>query len=553
MSRLRDAGDAAVLLELDGGIDPVVSAKAVAIADTVRRAARDGIRDVVATYRSVAVYFDPLRVDADVLRRLLQRAEQDATAQPHAGRFLEVPVMYGGALGPDLEEVATFAGLRPHQVIERHAGVEYRVYLLGFLPGFAYMGLVRPEIAIPRRATPRLRVEGGSVGIAGAQTAIYPRASPGGWQIIGRSPMPVFDPAADPPAVFAPGDRVRFVPTPPSSGAFDRAVAPAPQRTGSADTRTQAPGSGARALVVTRPGLFTTVQDCGRWGHQSSGVPVSGALDLLSHRMANALVGNDGAAATIEVTLSGPELRMDGDATIAISGADLGATCDGASVPLDTATRVRRGATLRFGERRGGARAYVAVDGGIAVPSILGSRATHAGTALGGLDGGPLTAGDRLPLGPRRTDAMPRRRVSIGVLSRAGGARVRVLPGPQDDCFADDAFEALERTRFSIAPQSNRMGYRLVGARVPRRTGDDMISDATFVGAIQVPSSGEPILLMADRQTTGGYPQIATVISADLPLAAQLAPGDWIEFTVCSRADALAALVAQEGKLLAIG
>jgi antagonist of KipI len=135
----------------------------------------------------------------------------------------------------------------------------------------------------------------------------------------------------------------------------------------------------------------------------------------------------------------------------------------------------------------------------------------------------------------------------------AGGVRVRVLPGPQDDYFPDAAFETLQRCRFSVSTQSDRMGYRLQGGRIPRAADREMISDATFAGAIQVPASGEPILLMADRQTTGGYPQIATVITADLPGAAQLAPGDWIEFEICSRADAQAALIAQEGRLRAIG
>jgi KipI family sensor histidine kinase inhibitor len=508
----------------------------------------------VATYRSVAVYFDPLRVDAAVVRRLVQHAAGQDGDVGAGHRAIEVPVVYGGEFGPDLEAVAAFAGLRPHEVVDRHAAVEYRVYMLGFLPGFAYMGVVPPEIAMPRRATPRLRVEGGSVGIAGPQTAIYPRPSPGGWQIIGRTPMPTSDPATYPPAVLAPGDRVRFVPTAATAGSAGNGAARAHRRPSAGDDDRRSQGAkGGRAITVIRPGLFTTVQDGGRWGHQASGVPVSGALDLVSHRRANALVGNDGGAATLEVTLAGPELRMEGEATVAISGADLDATHDGAPLPLDAPVRMPPDAVLRFGVRRAGARAYVAVDGGIVVPQVLGSRATHVDTAMGGLNGRSLAAGDRLPLGSRGRHPLPRRHGSAPSPVRPGGARVRVLPGPQDDFFAAEAYTALERSRFSIAPQSNRMGYRLLGARLPRLSGREMISDATFVGAIQVPSSGEPILLMADRQTTGGYPQIATVITADLPLAAQLAPGDWIEFQVCSRADALAALVAQEGKLLAIG
>jgi antagonist of KipI len=252
------------------------------------------------------------------------------------------------------------------------------------------------------------------------------------------------------------------------------------------------------------------------------------------------------------VTLGGPELRLDVEATVAVTGAQLRPTHDGAAMPLNSPVRLRQGSVLRFGDRAAGARAYVAFDGGVDVPPVLGSRATHALTGLGGLQGRALAAGDRIPLAHA---VLPpaRRRIEVPPIGAAGGARVRVLPGPHDDRFPDAALDVLQRSRFTVAPQSDRMGYRLLGGAVPRLADREMISDATFAGAIQVPASGEPILLMADRQTTGGYPQIATVITADLPLAAQLTPGDWVEFRVCSRADALAALVAQEGKLLAVG
>jgi len=211
----------------------------------------------------------------------------------------------------------------------------------------------------------------------------------------------------------------------------------------------------------------------------------------------------------------------------------------------------RAGSVLRFGERATGARAYLAFDGGIDTPLVLGSRATHVGAALGGLDGRALRAGDRLPLGvsggvrPLRTIA----HVKGSDPKVAGGARLRVMPGPQDDFFPEAAFALLERSRFIVTPQSNRMGYRLSGTAVPRIPNREMISDAAFVGGIQVPASGEPILLMSDRQTTGGYPHVATVITADLPLAGQLAPGDWVEFERCTRAEAIAALRDQEAML----
>jgi antagonist of KipI len=315
--------------------------------------------------------------------------------------------------------------------------------------------------------------------------------------------------------------------------------------------------------------LFTTIQDRGRWGHQASGVPVAGPMDRDSHEAANAAVGNPRDAATLEVTLAGPELRFDHGAVVAVAGADISASVDGTALPGHSACVVRPGSTLHFGERKRGARAYVAFDGGIDVPRVLGSRATHALSGLGGIDGRALTAGDRFPLGvqgPVEADLSASARLrrtrrsapgEVGQV-RPGGpegpplrpsVRLRVLPGPQDDRFPSAAMEQLRRSRFRVSPQSNRMGYRLEGERLPAAMAPEMISGAAFTGGIQVPPSGEPILLMADRQTTGGYPQIATVITADLPQAGQLAPGDWVEFEVCTRSEAMTALAARQRSL----
>lgn len=547
MATIRDAGDSALLVELEERIDEAVNARALAIAAAIRDAKLRGIRDVVPTYRSVAVYFDPLVAPPDEIRGVIEAACR-VPVRERQGRHVDVPVAYGGECGPDLAEVAAFAGLDEQAVVARHAERTYRVFMLGFLPGFPYMGLVDAAIAAPRKTTPRVRVAAGSVGIAGRQTGIYPRESPGGWQIIGRTPLSLFDPRRVPPALLAPGDTVRFQPEPSAArAAATRGDLEASAVASTAGTQPRT-GPGDRCITVIRPGLFTTIQDLGRWGHQSLGVPVGGALDLVSHCAANAAVGNEAGAATLEATLSGPELRFECDARIAVAGADLGAILDASPVPLHRPVRCRAGSVLRFGERRRGARAYIAVDGGIAVPPVLGSRATHAGSELGGADGRPLVAGQRLPVGA--PGGSTRRVLPPAVLPAPGdGVVLRVLPGPQDGLFPSDALAVLERARFVVSPQSNRMGYRLAGGRVPRHDGREMISDATFTGAVQVPPSGEPILLMADRQTTGGYPQLAVVIAADLPRAAQLSPGDWIEFRVCSRGEALAALRAQQEAL----
>ena len=209
--RIRDAGDSALLIEWDEAIDPAINARAIATAAAIRGAGISGLRDVVSTYRSVAVFFDPLTVEPDTLRAPLVQLSDER--QPIAqGKTIEIPVTYGGEAGPDLAEVAEWAGLSADAVVERHSGTDYRVFMLGFLPGLGYLGSVDATIAAPRRGTPRVRVPAGSVGIAGRQTGIYPRESTGGWQLIGRTAVKVFDSSRTQPALLAPGDIVRFKP-----------------------------------------------------------------------------------------------------------------------------------------------------------------------------------------------------------------------------------------------------------------------------------------------------------------------------------------------------
>lgn len=543
------AGDSALLLELGPAtIDPALNARAIAVARAIWRRGLPGVRDVVPTFRSVAVFFDPLSTDVPAVEAALREAA-DVPPVNESATTIDIPVVYGGAAGPDLASVADRAGCTPEAVVERHAGKSYRVYMLGFLPGFPYMAHVDPTIAAPRHATPRLRVAGGSVGIAGVQTGIYPRESPGGWQIIGRTPSAVFDAARTRPALLAPGDRVRFVATSEPAHAIASSAGPGQNQAGVPAQPRQTTATGRRVTVL-RPGMLTTVQDRGRWGHQWLGVSVSGPMDPSAHRLANLIVGNPSDAATLEATIVGPELRIEQETRVVVTGGDLRATVDGADVTLCAAVRCRAGSVLGFGERRAGSRAYIAFDGGIATTPVLSSRATHPVSGLGGLSGRALEAGDQLPLNHGQTSN--RAAAQIFPSLPAGGARLRVLPGPQADHFEPAALEALQRTRFTISLQSDRMGYRLLGGVIGNHVRREMISDVTFAGGVQIPPSGDPILLMADRQTTGGYPQLAIVITADLPLAGQLGPGDWIEFEVCTRSDALAALVGAEGKLLAV-
>ena len=305
------------------------------------------------------------------------------------------------------------------------------------------------------------------------------------------------------------------------------------------------------ALSILRPGMFTTVQDLGRWGFQAWGVPVSGAMDQCSHRRANRIVGNEDAAATLEATLIGPEIAFEERAVFAVTGAAFALSLDGRAVETNRVVEAKGGSVLKFGERRQGARAYVAFAGGIDVPQVLGSRSTHALTRMGGLEGRALRAGDRLTLGAQPRSA---KSAKVGADPRslpAGGSRLRAVAAD------DELFRRLTARRFRISARSDRMGYRLEelaaasradGRPVSQPTGE-LISRAVCSGAIQLPPAAEPILLMADHATTGGYAIAGTVITADLSLAAQLLPGDWIEFTVCTVAEADRALVELEASL----
>ncbi|MGE5245075.1 MAG: biotin-dependent carboxyltransferase family protein [Betaproteobacteria bacterium] len=308
------------------------------------------------------------------------------------------------------------------------------------------------------------------------------------------------------------------------------------------------------SIRILKPGMLTSVQDLGRWGFQARGVPVAGPMDPCSHRLANALAGNPRDAAALEVTLLGPEIEFSDERTLAVAGADFELSIDGRRAPMHGAVRIRGGERLRFGARRSGARAYLAVSGGIDVPMVLGSRATHLISAMGGVDGRPLRTGDRLPLGPAARPAPERPPSSPPWMIPSGHAQVRVLPGPQPEYFAADALDVLQSARYGVSARSDRMGFRLEGPRLthdPAR-GADIISDATPLGVLQVPASGLPILLMADRQTSGGYPKLATVITADISVAGQLGPGDTLQFVVCTPRQAMAALIAQERALMAL-
>lgn len=296
-------------------------------------------------------------------------------------------------------------------------------------------------------------------------------------------------------------------------------------------------------LEILEPGFLTTVQDAGRVGWARYGVPPSGPLDAVAFRAANQLVGNPAEAAGLEITLTGPTLRCLRPSLVAVCGADFDLWAGSLRVPTWHAVFLRAGQLLRFGPRRRGARAYLAIDGGIAVSPFLESRSTYLPGGFGGLEGRALRSGDRLPIGVgvRHPSVQAGRAWPESARpSYTSSPTLRVVLGPQDDCFTSAGMETFLSAAYELSPDSNRMGARLKGPPIVHRDATGIVSDGVVTGSIQVPADGQPIVMLADHQTTGGYPKIATVVQADLPLLAQCLPGDVVRFQAVSVAEAQA-------------
>lgn len=292
-------------------------------------------------------------------------------------------------------------------------------------------------------------------------------------------------------------------------------------------------------IIVENPGLLTTVQDEGRFGWEQFGVSPSGPMDAESFHIANILAGNDAGESALECTLAGPALRFTEDETVAVTGADMSPLLNGAPCPMNRALAIRAGDVLKLQPAKNGCRAYIAFAGGLDVPLVMGSRATGIQNKIGGLNGRRLAKGDEINFrAPSASlENMPAR-VSGHALRTGRENVLRVIMGPQDDRFTDEGLRTFLGEPYKVTNDCDRMGCRLEGPAIQHKTDGNIISDGIATGAIQVPTSGQPIIMMAERQTVGGYTKIAAVISADLPVIAQCRPGDVVRFRAVSLAEA---------------
>jgi len=510
--RVRDVRDGVLLADFPDASEESANKAARALAGRLRAARPRGLLDAVPAARSLLVVFDPLALDRGRVVRALDSGRARGLAEKEASRRLVVPVAYNG---PDLEALARDAGLSPEDFARRHAGGDYRVAFLGFAPGFAYLTGLPAELTSARLREPRPRVPAGSVAIGGAYTGIYPQDSPGGWRLIGRTTVRLFDPDADPPSLLRAGDRVRFESVRPDSLRL-----PPP--------RERPRERGSAILRVISPGLATTVQGAAAYGLGSSGVPPGGAMDPRSLARANALVGNAPDAPGLEIAVrgAGPELEALEECVVAVGGAGVEADWNGEAAPGERGWILSSGDRLRIKKMRGGLWAYVAVGGGL-LPS---SRTPPQ----------PRLAAGETVLGRGRAAAT---RVEQRAEPEPSSAiSLRVMPGPEADHFDSGELSRLLSSPWTVSSESDRRGLRLRGpAPLVHSSANEIPPSGTVPGTIQVPGGGWPIVLGPDGPVTGGYPRIATVIGRDLELLGPAAPGTVLRFRAVSLAEALEA------------
>jgi KipI family sensor histidine kinase inhibitor len=500
------------------------------------------VSELVGGLATVMASFDP-GTDPDEHRPWLEGVlrELDAAGwDPDRGRSQESS---GGEIvvtvtcvfdGPDLAEVAELAGCRPDRVADLVTAARLTVAAVGFSPGFAYLeGLPEELSRVPRRRRPRPVVPAGSIALSNGYAAVYPSASPGGWQLIGRTAEPFFDAEVAPYARLAPGDHVRFearteiaeIAAPPTPGADARP----PER------------PAHPVFVVTQPGLRTVRQDGGRRGMAAIGVPAAGPADPTSFELANRLVGNPPDAVALEATAKGPTLRCLRPTFVAVVGARPELRLQGQPVPVAQVVPVAAGQVLDVGLVRGGLRCYLAVAGGFVGPGLLlGSCATDL---LSGLGPGPIRAGDHLAAGvisPPLGD-----HVDAGAQTAQPGAEavvLRVVPGPHPERFAPGAFDSLASLGFTVEADSNRIGLRLrardATPLLAAGAVTELDSQGIVIGAVQVPPDGDPVILLPDHATMGGYPVLAVVAAVDHGLLGQCAPGTSVVLAPITRAAA---------------
>lgn len=516
-----------------------------------------GFVETVPAYNTLAVYYDPAAVVQttatiaatveQTVRHILAHAEQLTAATTN--QVVEIPVCYDEVFAPDLIDTATNLQLSTDELIQLHGNKPYHVFMLGFTPGFPYMGKVDERLITKRKQQPRLAVEPGSVAIAGEQTGIYPFATPGGWNIIGRTPLQLFDRNSVNPFLLKAGDEVQFKAITKEEfenyGTSDAPVGRDSKNNISHPTKTSEDNK--PIVHIEQCGFLTTLQDTGRTGYLQYGVSKGGAIDKDAAQLANALVGNDTDEPVLELTQSPHRFLFTADAVVAFAGGGLQPETEQQLLPLYKPLFIAAGTIVNCKQQLPGFRLYMAVAGGFAAEEFLQSSSTDLLAKAGGFNGRPLKKADIL----LQKNKLSKLQQQLLQVLKAGAAielfqpgnsitsnTIRVLKGAEWNYLTNASATDFTQQPFIVTQQSNRMGYRLKTEALQTNQSCDIISSPVTQGTVQLTSSGEMIVLMADAQTVGGYPRISQVCAADLSLLAQKKPGDAIQFQIVSLQEA---------------
>lgn len=503
--------------------------EALALFDGLENNPVAGITEIIPAARTLLISFDPYTISDEALVAAIA-ALAGGERKAASGALIEIPVRYDGE---DLTEVAGILGISVEDVIRLHGESDYVAAFTGFAPGFAYLSGGDPRLTVPRRKSPRTKVPAGAVGLAGEFSGIYPKTSPGGWQLIGTTPLAMFDIGRTPASLLQPGNRIKF-----REMAKDAAYEIKPSSSATDSPVTTTSKNAASAIEIISVGLPVVFQDLGRAGQASLGISVSGAADRAGFKAANRLVGNAVNTPALEIALGGLSFCMRGQGVMAVTGATTPITIVGTngtkiSAARHSAIALDDGDVVSLGTPAAGMRSYFSLRGGFDVAPVLGSAATDTLAQIGPA---ALVAGDVVAILPAPANALvSSEEPAFAMPTTTETVVLDVVMGPRTDWFTDAAVESFLSQEWSVTPQSSRVGIRLAGEALERANHGELPSEATVRGALQVPASGQPVLFLADHPLTGGYPVIANVAGHHLDLAGQIPVGAKIRFKAVSR------------------
>ncbi|PHM48820.1 5-oxoprolinase/urea amidolyase family protein [Xenorhabdus miraniensis] len=511
-----------IMVELSG------LAETLALLDSLNIVPVLGVEEIIPAARTLMIRFRPAKISVQLL--VAEISSRDLRARGHTtGKQIEIPVHYNG---DDLATVADILGVTVSEVIRQHTENEYTVAFTGFAPGFAYMVSETLQWNIPRRNTPRTRIPAGAVALAGEFSSVYPQASPGGWQIIGITTERMWDLSRSFPALLQPGYRVNFrdVGHTPATVSLPEVAIKNTFSTPETD----------RHLEILSVGLQTLFQDLGRVGQSGLGISESGAMDKSALRCANRVVGNSSDQVCLEIVQGGFKAIVHGQMLIAITGASCPIevkTPSGEIFNVNTYQPIdlNDGDEISLGIPTAGMRSYLAVRGSFAVSAVLSS---HSFDTLSNIGPAPLKVSDKLAIGETSRCAAVSfsETPTFNMPDKNEVVVLDIILGPRTDWFTQEAVELLSKQDWQVTPQSNRIGLRLSGeCLLSRIQQQELPSEGTCAGAIQIPASGQPVLFLADHPLTGGYPVIASVADYHLDLAGQIPVNAKIRFNPISQ------------------